>query len=115
MSFLGFLSRLVKDYREANAAKHIPLPTAATYQDVFEFVRLSARGYMSDVSAIEPNDLLVRKDRITPSDISYFADELEQRLGLRRIIPRSEWETVATFDDMTRLFLRYLSRRQAGV
>ena len=109
-----FLSRIFAKFRHsqrlAKEDQRIPLP-ATSYESVFEFIRRSSFGWVADISSIKPTDLLVARDRFDSGDISYFADDLQNRFGFD--IPRSEWEKVATFDDLTQLLLKYLERSTA--
>ncbi len=91
---------------ETEGAYTVPRPQ--TYEDVFDFVRERASGYIADASSIQPGDLLIGRHRFGRDDVSYFAAELIRDLDLKT--PQSDWEDVYTSDDMVRLLVDYLNR-----
>lgn len=82
------------------------MPRPQTYEGLFNLVRERASHYIPNASSIQPGDLLVGKSRFGADDVSYFAAELMRDLDIK--IPQSDWEDVATFDDMIRLLVDHL-------
>ena len=84
------------------------MPRPQTYEEVFDFVRERASGWMADPSSIQPGDLLIARHRFGRDDICFFADELLRDLDLKT--QQSDWDDVYTFDDMVRVLVDHLNR-----
>ncbi len=84
------------------------MPRPQTYEEVFDFVRERATGWIADPSSIQPGDPLIARHRFGRDDVSYFIAELLRDLDLKT--QQSDWEDVYTFDDMVRVLVDHLNR-----